>query len=463
MIVFRVFTIYFLFILNSTVSYGTSNELTKLAPWLRPAPSNSSLEKCISEKENALSKDPFNVHSRIELSACYRLAADFSSAGKHLTIAQNLYNDHIKVLEEKAMLALQTKNYPLCKKTLDHILAKNPEAYTYLLPRSFCAKKTHDYQVALHDLDVLSQKDPSEVIFQTETADVLALMGNEDKARAYLATASKLDSDDPNLWEKIGDIDARKKSFNNAEIAYKKALELEPDNIEYKKKLFFVYLSLQKYTEAEPLGYEIIKKEPSNETILKSFVYVLKKSEQFQKLSNLLTKFSELNPNLTWPYLEDAKLSIKILNYEKAQTSLQQAVKLGEKNQDVFLSLAFVYDVQGNSAEAAGTLLEAKKHFPNDPKIQFNLALSYEKSGKVSEAIEAYRAVGSSDALLKAKSLVNLGLLLESTDRLEDSLATFQEIRLSDTKVSVLVSNKIKTLKTKVKSRSLASERKKAD
>jgi tetratricopeptide (TPR) repeat protein len=85
-------------------------------------------------------------------------------------------------------------------------------------------------------------------------------------------------------------------------------------------------------------------------------------------------------------------------DYESAIASLSAAKQSGSGDADALADLAIAHALRGASenrriddGQALDLLLAALRQRPSDPRIQFNLALTYEKLSMIDEAIEAWR------------------------------------------------------------------------
>jgi predicted negative regulator of RcsB-dependent stress response len=75
---------------------------------------------------------------------------------------------------------------------------------------------------------VLEEK-PDYVAARIALADILAKTNDRDGALDQLRQVTKLDSQDPALFERIGDLEAARQHTAEARAAYQSALDLKPE------------------------------------------------------------------------------------------------------------------------------------------------------------------------------------------------------------------------------------------
>ena len=89
----------------------------------------------------------------------------------------------------------------------------------------------------------------------------------------------------------------QKKSYaDKSRELYKKALELNPDNLETKSKLAMTYVTTSTPMEGIKLLREVIEKDPDNQTALFNLGYLSMQSSQYSKAVDRFKKLTEINP-----------------------------------------------------------------------------------------------------------------------------------------------------------------------
>jgi len=92
------------------------------------------------------------------------------------------------------------------------------------------------------------------------------------------------------------DLEQKKSYSDKSRELYKKALELNPDNLETKSKLAMTYVTTSTPMEGIKLLREVIEKDPDNQTALFNLGYLSMQSSQYSKAVDRFKKLIEINP-----------------------------------------------------------------------------------------------------------------------------------------------------------------------
>lgn len=158
-------------------------------------------------------------------------------------------------------------------------------------------------------------------------------------------------SSSPEIYDLLGNAYSQSKDFAKAEEAFRKAVEVDPDDTGHVKGLAQALLSQDKYAEA---------------------------LEQYKKLS-------ELEPGTAENYLHQAQLYRRLGQFDQAESSLLRAKQLAPGNLEVLYNEALLYEDQGRFDDATKVLSDAIagiKAKPGDEDNPNALAILYEQLGR---------------------------------------------------------------------------------
>lgn len=165
----------------------------------------------------------------------------------------------------------------------------------------------------------------------------------------------------PEIYDLLGDAYAQAKDYRNAEGAYRKAVEADPDDPGHRHGLAQALLSEDKYSEA---------------------------LEQFRKLT-------ELEPATAENYLRMAQLYRRLGKYDQAESSLLRAKQLAPGSLEVLYHEALLYEDQGRYDDAVKVLADAIAGIKSQSGGEGNpsaLAILYEQLGRTYREQENYSA-----------------------------------------------------------------------
>jgi tetratricopeptide (TPR) repeat protein len=163
----------------------------------------------------------------------------------------------------------------------------------------------------------------------------------------------------PEIYDLLGDAYMQRKDFSEAEEAYRKAVEGDPDDTGHRHGLAQALLSQDKYAPA---------------------------LEQFKKLS-------EMEPGTSENYLRMAQLYRRLGKFEDAESSLLRAKQLAPGSLEVLYNEALLYEDQGRYGDAIKVLSDAIAGIKGQSGGESNtsaLAILYEQLGRAYREEENY-------------------------------------------------------------------------
>lgn len=283
------------------------------------------------------------------------------------------------------------------------------------------------------------------------------------------------DPDSPllaSLYLSLGDAYKENIQYNQAEIAYQKALDLyeqlgtnHPDVATILNNLAGIYYSQGNYSEAAPLLLRLIEfkeqqlgsDDPSVASSLNNLALLYKSQGKYREAELLFLQSIEICEKQLGKYHPDIAVSLNNLaglyesqgKYNEAESLLLRSLEIREQqlgidHPDVASSLngfARLYQSQGKYSEAEPLYLrslEIRKYqlgadHPSVANSLNNLALLYQLQGKFSEAeplyersIEIYERQLGKDHPHIANSLFNLAALYDNIQRYPEALKSIQ-------------------------------------
>lgn len=158
--------------------------------------------------------------------------------------------------------------------------------------------------------------------------------GLSDRAIKLLSRALEKDSSNSLALFNIGKAFIYREDPEAAMMAFQRAEDLLPDDIDIKKSIFFCYLELGKREEAVDLGLSIIDKLATNADFLLSLGESLLLLENYEQALEVFRKASSAACDSTVPLMGIYRAQLALGNKEKAITSLKRAMMVDPEKQE---------------------------------------------------------------------------------------------------------------------------------
>lgn len=263
-------------------------------------------------------------------------------------------------------------------------------------------------------------------------------VNNDDSTPKELRELNEKIIDDPN---DAANYVARAKYYfdkeknKNAGIGdMNKAVELEPDNVDYILLLSDMYFAVNKTRNTRDLLMRAISKDPQNtEAPLKlgELYYLVKSYDSAIIYFNKSIKINQDNPSAYYQKAMTLKERGVPGDTAQAVNNFQKTVELNPNHYDAVLQLGEIYASinDGLALEYYNTALKIK---PNSTEVYYHVGMFYQNSGKTDLAIQTY------NELLKmepkhAYAMYNLGYIeLVIKEKPKDALSFFDRAMKAD-------------------------------
>jgi len=277
---------------------------------------------------------------------------------------------------------------------------------------------------------------------------------NEKMLKQAIEQYSKItekDSTDTESWLMLGRLQKLAQNSPDAEKAYKKVLELDPDNEDATTGLAMVYSDLGDNKRATELLQKVAQKSPNMRT-LTTLASMYEQMHDYQMAAETLKKTLELSPD----NLEVKKALAQDLLYsdqlDEAAKVYMQLASEDPKDVQSSLRLSQIYRQQHRYDRAREWSAKAKEIEPSNIEVQYNDVSILDSEGKTNEAIALLKNI-LADTAKKSYSLPDknnrvlllerLGTLYRSIDQVEPAVEAFRSISELDPDLSPRVSAQI--------------------
>ncbi len=240
---------------------------------------------------------------------------------------------------------------------------------------------------------------------------------DENMVKKAIEQYQKITDSDPKdieSWLMLGRLDKIAQNSTDAMTAYKKALEMDPDNEDAKTGLAMVYADLGDNKAAADLLRKLADKNPSPRS-LTSLAEVYEQLKDYSLAAEMLRRALEQQPG-------NADLKHALAQDLLLADQLDDALKLyqdlsGEDPKDTqsLLRISQIYRQKKDFAKAREAAEKAKEMDPNNLEIHYNDVNLLEAEGSIPDAIKTLKGIVESTAKksYSASEKSNRTLLLE--------------------------------------------------
>ncbi len=160
---------------------------------------------------------------------------------------------------ERGLCYYQLNDYDKAISDLSRSVAMYPENISALYWRSWSYREKEMYAEALGDLDLVVQLEPTNAKYISNRGAVLTKFNQFDEALDDFKKAAAIDNSNAYTWSQIGWYSSFKlNDYQTGANAYKKAVELEPGNVNYLYN-YAIVLNNMRDCKMKPLLQEIIQ------------------------------------------------------------------------------------------------------------------------------------------------------------------------------------------------------------
>ncbi|QAA82433.1 tetratricopeptide repeat protein [Aequorivita sp. H23M31] len=267
----------------------------------------------------------------------------------------------------------------------------------FLLPKALIAqeKPTDSIQNPMDQLGIQEDK------FQENFFEALKqkAIENHELALAALNKAkdvAKTPEENAVVFFEMGKNYAALKVYDEAEVDYKKVLDILGDRLDVLQHLYDLYYQEKDYEKALPLVRRLIPYDEDYKEDLANLLTLTKNYDeaiaQLDELDNIWGE-SDIRNALR------AQIYRATGNTAGAIENLEQKIDSNPKNEKEYLSLIFLYSEQDNKEKAFETAKNLLKSNPKSQLVHLALYKFYLDEGNTTEALKSMKIVFSSNQI----------------------------------------------------------------
>lgn len=247
---------------------------------------------------------------------------------------------------------------------------------------------------------------------------------NYDKALQSLQKCARLKPDDPAVYNEIGKNQLALKNFAEAEKAFLKATQLEPENRWYWQGLYDVYYAMQDWNKAVPIVQKLTewRKEFYEEDLVSLYMYTM----QYDKALALIDKLDEKVGQSD----KREMYRLQIMGEERfrkpKKETLEEAIRNNPKEESNYLQLIYLYSESNQEAKAEAVAKKLEKEIPDSDWAQVSLFKFHLGNNEGQQASQSlFRILGSEkiDSKIKHRAFNEFLIYVNSNPQFNNDLA----------------------------------------
>ncbi|PYT18151.1 MAG: hypothetical protein DMG59_05295 [Acidobacteria bacterium] len=248
---------------------------------------------------------------------------------------------------------------------------------------------------------------------------------------------TELDANDADSWLMLGRLQKVAQNSVEAEKAYKKVLDIEPENEDALTGLALVYSDLGDNKAASALLKKVADKNPTPRS-LQALAAAYEQMRDFGLAAETLRRALELNPpnaaDLKRGMAQDLMLDEQ---YPAALKVYQDLVDEEPSDSQSYLRMSQIYRQMHDFAKAREASDKARNAEPGNLEIRYNEVSILEAEGKTAEAIQllkdilastAKRSYNQSEKASRVALLERLASMYREADQTEPAVETFRQM-----------------------------------
>jgi len=262
---------------------------------------------------------------------------------------------------------------------------------------------------------------------------------DENMVNRAIEQYQKITATDPkdiDSWLMLGRLEKVVQNSTNAMAAYKKVIELDPDNEEAMTGLATVYADLGDNKSAADLLQKVADKNPSLRS-LTTLAGVYEQLKDYPLAAEMLRRALDQQPgnsDLKHALAEDLAISNQL---DEALKIYQDLSAEDPKDEHSLLRISEIYRQKKDFAKAREAADKAAQLDPTNIEIQFNNVNLLEAEGKTNDAIKALKGIldmtakksySESERGNRVRLLDRLAFLYSSADQLPAAVETFRQV-----------------------------------
>ncbi|MEN8116761.1 MAG: tetratricopeptide repeat protein [Bacteroidota bacterium] len=330
--------------------------------------------------------------------------------------------------QEQIDLLILNKNYNQALIEINNIIYKNPSAELYL-KKGIVQQNLQDYQQALQSYTSGLQYDPKYTELLEQSAECLAILGNNPDAISYYKQAFELDTNNLVTAAKLGRVYINTKDYKNAYNIFSRIYANDSTNVYWNKQLAYCSFRIFKREQAVYLYEKVLEANPRDYGTYSNLIHAYNWKKQGNEIMATIDKGLQQFPGDSELIFERASFFFRTKRYGPAMLQFEKYMDAGGK---LPYETMMNYGISAYFAEYTNKALEIFNDLfrmnPNDAIVMYYQSLCYKnlKNFEESEKLMQW-AIESSTPNYVSEMYHHLGQILGQQRKFEESVVALEK------------------------------------
>ena len=288
--------------------------------------------------------------------------------------------------QEKIDLLILNKNYEEALTEIEIQINKNSSAQLFY-KQGLIYNNLQNYQEALNSYSAALQFEPNNSEIIADMAEGLSILGNHYDAVTYFKKAIELEPENLTLKGKLGRVYINQKKIKPAYDIFAEIFTKDSSNVYWNKQLAYCSFRVGRRTQAISLYENVLEVNPRDYGTYSNLIHSYSTKKEPDRIIATIDKGLQQFPGDAALILERANFYFKTKNYESAMNEFENYFAAdGDSIYEIVMNCAistyFSEDVN-KALKILGSLFKAN---PYDPFVQFYMSLCNKRLKNFEEA-----------------------------------------------------------------------------
>jgi len=329
--------------------------------------------------------------------------------------------------EELDMLILN-KKYDEALIKIEQQISQTPSAQIYF-KKGVVFSNLQKYQEAVKAFSEALKFEPGNIEIITELAEDLSILGNQHDAITYYKKAINIEPDNLALKAKLGRVYISKKEIKKAFELFTEIYAIDSTNVYWNKQFAFCSFQTGKRLQAVHLYEKVLDANPRDYGTYANLIHSYSREKEPEEILATIEKGLLQFPGNAELILERANFYFRTRNYEPAMNEFEKYFTAdGDSIYEIMMNYAISTYFSKDEIKAMKILDNLYRANPNDLFVMYYMSLCYKKKGDYGNA-EKYMqwAIDMSTPGYVAEMYHHLGQICGQQRKFKESIAALQK------------------------------------
>lgn len=339
---------------------------------------NGEKQQAMDLFKSALNLQPQDVELRMQLADLLLEMKELNQAAKQMELASQLLPDNARIIEKKVQVYIQGQYLDDADKVIAHLRTLTPDSPRNSYYAGLVAQARNQHEAALKLFDESFALKQGAIEPMTAKIKSYIALDKIDQAIAWLSESLKTVDDNPVAHNLLGELWLAKKEWAKARTALARCMTLKPEWwIPYRNTAM-----AEQGEGGEESGFAYLQSVVDKVDSMPLRVEAANRAERLGHYDFAIQQYEKVLEKNPDNKLIVNNLVMMIVTHKSDEQSLQRATELSAQLEGLdnpfFMDTAgWVHYLKGDYQRALPIIQQAARGAPEDPSIQYHLALAY--------------------------------------------------------------------------------------